>query len=513
MFLNALRDTLKLSNIKIPRLNAWQEVALLGVMFMQLSWILPWYHSLTPTTRSLSPLRVLAILGMMLIVTALLARALTYLAIKENISRYVLFIEFVIGAAICTWQLLFTGATNTIKHPGGGLFMMIADLESLLPVEFITLLAVFLVWRSGIFLGNQGIGTHWVIRQFRIGILMLAVFMVATLLGDYQLPTYAVYLFLFSSLLAMGAARIATQNRLRGGVIGPFDINWLGGMVLAALIVVMFAAGVGILMEGPVGQWILLGVEIVIVAIVLVFVGPFLLAPFLLGLIAGKILDIAPAEEIVDPIQNLEKSIDDIMEVVLEVEPAQFDTTWLMSYIKPVLAVIVLVMVTLTLIRTIKIVRRRRGRYQEGFFTYESMSLLDAMRAAWRERGLKFRERLNAARLRYADRLKAAARIRRVYASLLDLSHDLGVERPVANTPLEFLPKLISIYPFYEDELRLITHAYIRVRYGQLPEHEDQVLVVEEAWERVKVFGEIQLKEYRRKAKLAAHEMRIDRRV
>ncbi|MCJ7659805.1 MAG: DUF4129 domain-containing protein, partial [Anaerolineales bacterium] len=75
----------------------------------------------------------------------------------------------------------------------------------------------------------------------------------------------------------------------------------------------------------------------------------------------------------------------------------------------------------------------------------------------------------------------------------------LGDPRPVAQTPLEFLPTLEHTFPGREIDLEDITRAYLRVRYGELPETRQEVDQVEESWERVRVQGLKQLNDKKKK--------------
>jgi hypothetical protein len=77
----------------------------------------------------------------------------------------------------------------------------------------------------------------------------------------------------------------------------------------------------------------------------------------------------------------------------------------------------------------------------------------------------------------------------------MELSERLGDPRPAAQTPLEFMPTLETTYPGREEDLDDITRAYLRVRYGELPETRQEVDLVEEAWERVRLQGMEQLNE------------------
>jgi hypothetical protein len=101
----------------------------------------------------------------------------------------------------------------------------------------------------------------------------------------------------------------------------------------------------------------------------------------------------------------------------------------------------------------------------------------------------------NATDLRKQVRLRAAARIRQVYADLMELCKELGSPRNEAQTPLEYLPELRLCFPTLEDRASLITQAYLKVRYGELPETRQEVLDVEEAWKLILNVGKERLEE------------------
>ena len=65
----------------------------------------------------------------------------------------------------------------------------------------------------------------------------------------------------------------------------------------------------------------------------------------------------------------------------------------------------------------------------------------------------------------------------------------MGEPRSPSETPLEFMDNLEKIFPASQVELATITHAYLRVRYGELPETSGQVEEVEAAWELVRKRG------------------------
>jgi hypothetical protein len=93
-----------------------------------------------------------------------------------------------------------------------------------------------------------------------------------------------------------------------------------------------------------------------------------------------------------------------------------------------------------------------------------------------------------------ARRLWASARIRWVYYRLMQLMAALGNPRPKSVTPLEFLVELNQQIPDQGTDLSDITNAYLLVRYGEVPEKEEDVRRILLAWERVQKAGQVQIK-------------------
>jgi hypothetical protein len=90
-----------------------------------------------------------------------------------------------------------------------------------------------------------------------------------------------------------------------------------------------------------------------------------------------------------------------------------------------------------------------------------------------------------------ARRFLAAERIRQIYIEMLDLCHNLNLPRPEAATPIEFMPAIKEIFPDHVEEIEIITFAYTRIRYGQLPEQRSEVNEVEDAWNRLEQNGRL----------------------
>ena len=147
---------------------------------------------------------------------------------------------------------------------------------------------------------------------------------------------------------------------------------------------------------------------------------------------------------------------------------------------------VVLVLVMIFLRNVGGRIRRRRVGFQEAESLMEDQDLLSLLRQSARDRMQEIADGFS--RLR-PGRRRLAARIRQIYADLMELSSDIDHPRPEARTPVEFLPELRALLPDQAGDLTRITHAYVRVRYGEYPESEAEVAEVEAAWRRVEEEG------------------------
>jgi hypothetical protein len=80
---------------------------------------------------------------------------------------------------------------------------------------------------------------------------------------------------------------------------------------------------------------------------------------------------------------------------------------------------------------------------------------------------------------------RTAASIRRVYRLMCRAAAAAGYPRLEAETPYEYLPTLAQVWPENAAEARLITDAFIRVRYGELPETAEELEAIRAAWRRL----------------------------
>ena len=80
-----------------------------------------------------------------------------------------------------------------------------------------------------------------------------------------------------------------------------------------------------------------------------------------------------------------------------------------------------------------------------------------------------------------------AASVRRLYQQMCRAAAAAGYPRTAAETPNEYNQTLAKVWPHHTTEITLITQAYIRVRYGQLPESKTELEKLQQAWRQLEI--------------------------
>ncbi len=79
----------------------------------------------------------------------------------------------------------------------------------------------------------------------------------------------------------------------------------------------------------------------------------------------------------------------------------------------------------------------------------------------------------------------AAASIRRVYKQMVKAATVSGYPRPDTETAYEYLDSLRKVWPSHHTECQLITEAFIKIRYGELPETKEELAMIINAWQKL----------------------------
>ncbi len=479
----------------------WRELAILTTLLMELSWITLWYRLLLGARAGLGYWQALAILGFMLFSCYGLVQWMNAANLKLWLRRAILAVVILMFFFVGLSTLLDeTGAINLLEILNRPISTL-RDMYALVPAEFLVLLFVLWVCWRGISRVGSIISSQDVIVSFQIGTLMfLAYGLISRLANLAQEGEW--YLFLFAGLLALSSARIAVISYLRGGQRIPFEQRRILGIVGVILVMVSLSALFSELATGS-GAEFLTALVTGVLYLLALLISPLMFLVMLALIALGRLVNVGAL------LQNLLELVNRLQMLIqnLSAHLQQWFNRLNLPFLSRTIElfrvpreVILWTAVLLILVAILLIVRRQVLQAQEeNEAEFQMLSDADpalaqlrkALRRGW---GAVEESLAQMMRLRTARRMLAAARIRRVYALLMELSASLNNPRPAARTPLEFLPSLENLFPTLKDELGVITAAYLRVRYGELPESRDEIAAVEDAWQRIAGVGEAMLK-------------------
>ena len=287
------------------RLNAWREIAILMLILMEASWITPWFRSLTPETYAVNSLRVLIILILIVLFSHILIRIMEYLHLKKSIRQGVMVTFLIFGSYIGIKTLLYAHESISLSELVSRPIRSFADLKFIIPVEFIVIITVLIGFWRGVSLAQEHIGPSYVMGHFWTGIVMFVVFIFIISIATGENAGEFFYLFLFSTLIGVCAARMTVVGMVRGGKENRFNRSWFLGIVFAALVVV----GLSSIFGGVIAEkfaWIgslFIGLFGSIVILVWVIINPVI--SFLITILGNLFKNSQAIKDLGDSFQNL----------------------------------------------------------------------------------------------------------------------------------------------------------------------------------------------------------------
>lgn len=475
------------------RMQLWPFLAVLAILVFESTITSLWYQAIfEPPWVGWA-----ALLAGFFIIHAgsyLIARGMQALHLRM-LARQAIFLAWIALAVFTSLKLfIFSSQSIHIWRLMGEPFQTILHPEASAASFFHSFWIILLVWR-GVALARYPITLTSVQASFQLG---LATLLLYGMVYAPLRPTEAIvglYLYLFFGLTAMSMARIAGLSEARGGRIPRFGAGWVFSIVLAGLAVVGLSILLGWAAGGQVIEWIALALVLlfaILTALVLFLFSPVLiyfteLIPRLADLIRG-VLDrlnvLAVSQQVAELIEAINKGVESIVPYVMAA--------------RGLILVGILVIVMATVLLALYLRNIRQNLLEEGVPERVEPGDSNNFLQHFLHR---LRQAARGVRLRGPAQMLAAARIRRIYRQLMQLSQQLGAPRPPSTTPLEFLPRLTGLLPTEQINLNCITTAYLKIRYGAYPETREEVEAVETAWEHVRRQGRKDLRLHRQSAK------------
>lgn len=480
------------------RLILWPEITALLLVVMETSWLLPWYRGVIEISYVATQLRAGLVLGGMMLAAYVLTRLFDLLRLIRNVQQVLLVVVFVVNVSLSARLLLNPADPSLLR-----------GLIELDPGAVLVVIVCLWMWWRGIGLARTMIGPVVVWGRFWFGLIMLVIYMLIIDRVTHASPGFLPFFwFLLSGLLALVIGRVAFISLFHGSYKNPLGRSWLATITAAVTGFVGLAMLLASLLTGqfrPLLEQLTVALRWMLVVVLFVASIPWLILSVFLFPLLGLIRDALPAPS-ATPTPTPQVPYPDISPSLQPVLPPQGQ-----SFILPQTIVTLIFWSIVLLLVLVYFAKARRENLRIRYKSFEDPELLldrDAllrqMRNSLRQQARQMFDGLNN-RLR-GRRHYAAQLVRQIYAQLLELAQEIDQPRPSSSTPLEFLPVLELAMPGLGSELELITRAYVRVRYGEIPETPAELEALRSAWQQI----EAQADGLKKQARQAAHLAEIE---
>jgi hypothetical protein len=351
-------------------------------------------------------------------------------------------------------------------------------------------IAILFVVRRGFSLARDWGGAYSVMTSIQSSI--VAYFLLGIIARSVVTDVIQANLFIFlvTAIFGMLTARIGSIRNLRGGKGVEFDFRWLGSILASTIIITGLTAAVAVISASQIEK-LNQSLRLIIYTLLYLAATPFITIASRIFPALESLRQVWPTIEVENGATEVRSDNPDMLEGGVA-QTGDVNVTEMLLQLRFLLFAVILLVAIVMIVR---MTQRWRGGVVPGADN-EQNSILDGrgllrwMLDAIRLRAKKTADSLvQAAHLNRRERIRAAARIRRIYADFMELCENVGLVREVSQTPLEFLPQTTSMFPHTYDEIALITERYQRVRYGEFPETHQEVQDVEQAWNQVREEG------------------------
>lgn len=472
--------------------NERREAIQVTLAAAEVCWAAPLFLALVRTTSPHPALPVWLAMLVLLLGFFYLYRALVVAELSLRIQQSLLIVVLLLSIALFfRFHVYATAGLQGIEwvlQP----FRSFANLTTLMPVEWVTIMALIHLWARGIHLARRSLTASSVGFSFRSGVIVLIGFAWAIrVYAGEDISGFAVAFFFFS-LVSIALARIEeVSHSPNSGRVG-FSGFWIGSMVGAVALLVTLGAVVAAIFHGGGVEQVLrwLSPLLIIVQLLIVFVGVLVVGLFEL------IIRLLPVDW-----EALRLQLLNMLEGFRGLTQPQFPITpgeegeipaFFGTVQATVLTAIIVVMIAIVILFTWWRLHREPGA--EADETRESLMSAGALRRSLLSMLRSSRDRLQQLaglvdQFGLSARLLSAITIQRIYANLVRLATKAGYPRLQAQTPYEYLETLHEALPGSEADVAVITEAYVNAHYGQVPDDREALRQIRECWERVQARG------------------------
>lgn len=419
------------------------------------------------------------IIGGNVIFALMLRRYMVFRRVDPN-TQISIFLGLLVIAIALTIAVvpMATGHSDAPDFDYGAAFELVGNEYFPHGVVFIPI--VMFLWFRGFTLGKQEITPVSVSLQMRVGILLY--FFIA-IIGTRKIQVDMLTLmpiFFSSALMATALARAQTlhiEEELRDR---QFGLSWLG-FIISLVIAVTFAGYLlasvfaDIDREGIFDVLTIIGTGVILIIFIL-------FAPILWFV-----------QQVLDPIiafiqnaftgQTPDVQEEGTREVVAAKDVTQIDLSGIIDFLGEAvistIGIIIILLVVGSLLNFIYILLLARDDDALGLEESENIDdreLIGGLRRAFGNQFKRLTDALGLLRNFGVGRgLVGALTIRWAYARMEREAKKRGFPRKTSDTPYEYRRECYKAYPQCDREVRLITEAYVGIRYGELPESDEEL--------------------------------------
>lgn len=462
------------------KLLFWHEFARGLQVFMEMVWVSLWLRALLYERVQLPYWKLYLVLG----ITGLAGYGLALvLKNKYGDARWIppLYILFCLAAGyavICL--LLYTGEWPSPWGMASSMGLVLSSHFDIPPHIWIFLVTLGVIWRC-LLLARHTIGVLSLRDSFQFGLGALLFYGLFDLNQAIPPAHLQFGLYFLLALVTLGTTRLVEMSLEVGRVQANLRPLWLGLILGFAILWIACTAGLDRLIF--LQQDLIREGAVYLVAVIL------MVTVFPLTIIAMGLVDLFI--EVIRFLMNLFRDVFSGMRIDINAASPNVQQVPLLNHTintRPWIVIVLALALLAAIYISFRLVKGRRNwNAVDGMESdLESVDWLDRQRN-WFKRNLSQISALFNRRLNLADarKLWAAARIRYIYSRMLALSSRLGEPRPAFATPSEFCPKLQKRLPDAAEDIALITAAYNRIRYGELPETGEEVERVLAAWQKI----------------------------
>jgi hypothetical protein len=462
----------------------WHELGIISLVVMELMWLLPWFRSITPMIQRQRAYSSLIALLIFFLVVTFSNRILRMLALNTLPHRIIMIAILLIGMYLLTTTLVYPGMGMSLGEIANRTLISIQNILESIPEGFIVILMSIYLWWRGLIISAMGtLEFRTTERKFRLGILALAAFGIVFRGHQIDYLISALPIYFASGLLAVTISRTSSLGRGITAYRLPFTGRWFLGMAFLTSFTITVGIFTSRLLQSEIAHSIYQFVsesftkfitllEILLLPVIEVFV-----------FIAEKVVEFLSRYIDPDSFKGIVEQFQDQPTPELPFEQGEE----VFSLPPELIAAIVL----LFIVGLIILLARRANQLQR----YPIPAIEDDGDTVRKPENLQSRIKKLLDQVRdgietiqqfgLGRRMLAATIIRRIYTLLLDAAADFGRPRHISETPYEFQQKLLEIFPNHVQQISLITNAYVQVRYGEIPEEEGIISLVQDAWSEI----------------------------